>query len=183
MQIFFKLDGLKVGEFFTEADSCGVQSPLDRSHRAFKLVAHLDQRLAFKVESNERLPIEGSQPLQASPQLIRSFPRHQFFERRPRLGIDGHENLGIMSRYGRASNGSIDRKSDGDPSQPTGKPLGLSQLVQLTHRLNENVLRQFGRFGLIAKSPQRNREDGRFKLANEFAERHSTSRLGLQNDW
>lgn len=80
-------DGLQLIQFLPKPDSRGVEAPLDRSHRAAESIAHLNQRLAFEIEGEQRASIEVSQSLQATPQLILSFAGHQFVERGTRIRI------------------------------------------------------------------------------------------------
>jgi hypothetical protein len=172
-----------VSQFFPQSDSRGVQSPLDRSQRARESITHLDQRLAFEVEGDQCLSIEVSQSLQTTPQLIGSFTRHQFIDGRLRIRPDVADDFGILCGDWRPTNGSIDGQSDRDSTQPAREPFRFAQLAQLPHGLDENVLGQFGSFGLVSQPTQRDGENGRLKLLDKLPERHTASGLRFQNNW
>src|SRR5205814_1438300 len=65
--------------------------------------------------------------------------------------------------------------------QPAAEGLGLPELVDLLHRLHEDVLAQFLGLGVVAQPPQRDREHMPFEPLEQFAESGPVAPLGGQN--
>ncbi len=68
-----------------------------------------------------------------------------------------------------------------DLTQPTAEGLRNAQLVDLLHRLNEHVLRQFLGFVCVADAAHRQRHDSAAVSFEQFAEGVSLARLGSAN--
>ena len=70
-----------------------VQTPLDRADRRAELVAHLDQRAAVEVKRDQRLPVQGREPIQARVDLVAALRIEDVAQRRLLAGASDLERL------------------------------------------------------------------------------------------
>jgi hypothetical protein len=139
--------------------------------------------LAAKVKRLQCLSIKLTQTLDSRTNIVGLFAIGRILIGRITRAQTGCFQYKRVARHRRlASSHSIDRHAMHDSAEPSAECFGHSQLVQLLHRLDENVLGQF--FGLIriADTLHRQRNNPWAITLEKLAERVTVARLSGTNE-
>jgi hypothetical protein len=148
-----------------------MQSALDGADGRVEFSAHLDQGASVEVEGFEGFPIHRSELSESSSDLIFSFPREDGDQGRPIFDVAVFDQFAIAGHARSAPDGIVDGHPRGDGSNPSAEASGIFELIELPHRLDEHVLAEFLRFGVIAQPTEDGGINGLLVVFDQAAER------------
>src|SRR6187200_824136 len=137
------LDGSYGFHVLSQPLTSNVEATLDRADWSIEIVGHLDQRTTADVERHERLAVKPAQRLEAPANLTGPLAVNSESQRRAVLDAGSIQRFALNHMVSRPADQPVDGHAVRDRAQPTGESLGLAQLADLLHRLDEDVLAQF----------------------------------------
>ncbi len=141
----------------------------------------LDQGLPLDVERDEGLTVEGLEPGQAVPEPLGPLAGDQLVERVVAVLAGGLEDLRVDAGRLDPPGRPVDRHPGGDLPEPAGEPLGLPELVEPLHDVEEDLLRQLDGLARVAQPPEADGVHGPLELLDQLAERLPVARAGRES--
>ncbi len=155
-----------------------MQTPLDRADRGLELIAHFMERTAVDVERHERFAVHPAQLRQALADLGGPLAGQHPGQRRFRLDRGRFQRLGLQRNVAVPPNEPVDRHARGDLPDPAREGFGRPELVDLLHRLDEDVLAQLLRLAVVGEAPQADGQHMPLEPLEELAEGLPVAGLG-----
>ena len=143
-----------------------------------QLLGDLDQREAPDVEGHEGLAVQGLELVQRLPEPSGALAGDQLVERLVAVRGGAVEHLVLDARRRDPPGGAVDRHPDGHLPEPAGEPLGLAELVEPAHDVEEDLLRQLQRLARVAQPAQRDGVDRPLELLDQQPERLAVALAG-----